>query len=252
MTVALAQIAPTLSRENEALHVTLVRTHEHACDVLVFPELSLNGYMLKDAIFEDAYTHEELLKLPFVGAACDVVFGCALKENHKIYNAAIYAKSTGEITVYKKSTLPNYGLFQEARFFFKGEGIIPFETPLGRTVMAVCEDLFDASFVASVAKANPDAVLVLSNSPARGFGEELAIEKTWETLLGACAIYCKAHVVFVNRVGFEDGLGFWGGSRVLAPTGALVAKAPLFTPECLHVKLNPSLGAVQKYHLRYT
>ena len=190
--------------------------------------------------------------LPFINAACDVVFGCVFKEHHKIYNAAVYARTSGEIVVYKKSTLPNYGLFQEARFFFPGEGIAPFESVLGKTVMAVCEDLFDASFVASVARANPDAVLVLSNSPARGFGEKLAIQETWEKLLSACAIYCRAHVIFVNRVGFEDGLGFWGGSCVMDPSGNILAQAPLFTPECLHVRLDSTLSSVQKYHLRYT
>jgi len=251
MKLALAQIAPKLSRQNEALHVSHVKACEGRCDAVIFPELSLNGYALKDAVFEDAYTQEELKSLPLLSQQCDVVFGCVFKEHHRIYNASVYAHKSGEMTIYKKSTLPNYGLFQEARFFFKGEGIAPFQTQFGKTVMAVCEDLFDASLVASIAKANPDVVLVLSNSPARGFGEELEIQQTWETLLAACALHAKAYVVFVNRVGFEDGLGFWGGSCVVSPEGKKISQAPLFESALLHVTLSKTLSNVQKYYLRH-
>jgi predicted amidohydrolase len=62
MKVALAQISPVLSRHNEALHVKHVRACEDACDVLVFPELSLNGYTLKDAVFVRVNAEEALIR----------------------------------------------------------------------------------------------------------------------------------------------------------------------------------------------
>jgi predicted amidohydrolase len=251
MNIILAQITPKLSRANEALHVNLVRAYEDQCEVIIFPELSLNGYLLKDAVFEDAYTRKEIEGLPFLNANCDVVFGCAYKEEHKIYNAAVYATSSGELYIHKKTQLPNYGLFQEARFFFSGVGIELFQTKLGKCALVVCEELFDASTVATLAKLNPDVILVLSNSPARGFEEKLAIQETWKSLLCACAIYSRAHVLFVNRVGFEDGLGFWGGSCHVSPQGVVLNEAPLFEEHLLHVKMKKNLGDVSKYFLRH-
>jgi predicted amidohydrolase len=252
MRIALAQIAPKLARQNEQLHKEIVYTNKESADLIVFPELSLNGYLLKDAVFEDAYTKEELYTLPFIGKGCDVVFGCAYKEAHRVYNASVYAERSGELHIYKKSTLPNYGLFQEARFFFPGDGIMPIHTSFGTLVQVVCEDMFDVSIVASIVKANPDVIIVISNSPARGFGEKLDIQCTWKTLLGACALYAKAPVLFVNRVGFEDGLGFWGGSLVVSSEGKVLDEAPLFEPSMLHVNLQPTTPSLGKYHLRYT
>ncbi len=252
MNITLAQIAPKLSRENEALHVKSVKEFEDKTDLIIFPELSLNGYLLKDAVFEDAYSLEEIETFLSFKRSCDFIFGCALKENHKIYNAAIYASKSGQIQIHRKTQLPNYGLFQEARFFFSGEGIETFETRFGKSAMVICEELFNASSVAALAKANPDVIFVLSNSPARGFEEELEIKRTWETLLSACAIFSRAHVLFVNRVGFEDGLGFWGGSCYVNPKGKIAKQAALFKKAFLHVKLDKSLGDVSKYFLRHT
>ena len=251
MNISLAQIAPKLSKENEALHLKMVHVCEDESDLVVFPELSLNGYQLKDAVFEDAYTRSELEALSFLGGKCDVVFGCVYKEAHKIYNASIYASTDGLIHIHKKQQLPNYGLFQEARFFFPGHELGLLQTKQGKVALAICEELFDANIVADIAKANPDLVIVLSNSPARGFEEELLIEQTWESLLKACAIYSRAHVVFVNRVGFEDGLGFWGGSCVVTPDGHICHKAPLFEESLLHVRIEKKLSNISKYFLRH-
>lgn len=250
MRVNLAQIAPYLSKEkNLVLHKDTIKAREDHCDLLIFPELSLNGYLLKDAIFEDAYSVDELSEL--VNASCDVVFGCALKEGSKIYNAFVYG-SKGDIKfIYKKSHLPNYGLFQEARFFFSGDGAKVYETRFGRVCPVVCEDLFNASFIADIVALNPDLIVVISNSPARGFEDELGIENAWNSLLSSTALLSGANVVFVNRVGFEDGLGFWGGSRVVKPNGQVQNKAKLFEKEMVEAEINFKLSQTQKYLLRY-
>ena len=251
MRVALAQISPKLSKDNESLHVKIIKEHENECDLLIFPELSLNGYMLKDAVFEDAYTIEELEKSFFWKANCDVIFGCVLREGHKIYNSLIYATNNGISHIYHKSTLPNYGLFQEARFFFAGDGIKSIETRFGKIVSVICEDLFNASIVADITKESPDIVVVIANSPARGFSEDLQIQHTWETLLSSTSIYSGAYVLFVNRVGFEDGLGFWGGSCVVDPNGRIQERSPLFEESILKSSLDKTLSRAQKYLLRY-
>ncbi|WP_458701061.1 nitrilase-related carbon-nitrogen hydrolase [Sulfurospirillum sp. 1307] len=220
-------------------------------DLLVFPELALNGYMLKDAVFEDAYTLEEIEKIATLSDKRDLVFGCVLKIEHKIYNSAVYCSGGDIIHIHHKNVLPNYGLFQEARFFFEGDRIDSFETSFGEVMITICEEMFSAKVIEKIASIKPDLLIVLSNSPARGFEDDkLLIEHQWNSLLCASAILSGAHVAFVNRVGFEDGLGFWGGSRFISPKGEIIKKAKLFETDRLETNINKKLSATQKYLLR--
>jgi omega-amidase len=248
MTVTLVQNAPRLNRTNLKDSVALAGAHAGAGDVIVFPELALNGYLLQDKVYEDAWQIGELSPLAEASLACDIVIGAALKENGRTYNAACYF-SGGELRhIHRKLHLPNYGMFEEARYFFRGERIEAFDTAYGRSVMLVCEDLWRAQTMADVAALKPEFVYVIANSPARGFGEEgLAIEGQWDALLKSLAQLSNAYVVFVNRVGFEDGLGFWGGSRVITPGGDVETKLPLFDEAVVPFVPDHRLHDVQKW-----
>ena len=218
--------------------------------LIVFPELALNGYMLKDAVFEDAYSMNEIDEFAKLSKDKDIVFGCVLKVNHKIYNSAVYCSGGKVLHVHHKNILPNYGLFQEARFFFEGDEIKSFETTFGEVMMVICEEMFSAKVIEKIASTKPQLLLVLANSPARGFQEDkLLIEDQWNSLLCASAILSGAHVAFVNRVGIEDGLGFWGGSRFINPKGEIMSKAKLFEKEHLDRIVDYHMSKTQKYLL---
>lgn len=220
-------------------------------DLIIFPELALNGYMLKDAVFEDAYSMSEIENFATLSENRDIVFGCVLKINHKIYNSAVYCSDGKVLHVHHKNILPNYGLFQEARFFFEGDELKSFETSFGEVMVVICEEMFSSKIIDQIASTKPQLVIVLSNSPARGFEDDkLLIEHQWNSLLSTSAILSGANVVFVNRVGFEDGLGFWGGSRYINPKGEVVQKAKLFEKEFLHVEIDKHISKTQKYLLR--
>lgn len=220
-------------------------------DLIIFPELALNGYLLQDAAFEDAYTMKEIEKIATLSTTKDIVFGCALKVEHKVFNSAIYCSNGKVLHVHHKNILPNYGLFQEARFFFEGTEIKSFQTSFGETMMLICEEMFSAKVIEKIASAKPELLIVLANSPARGFEDGgLLIENQWNSLLCAAAILSGAHVAFVNRVGFEDGLGFWGGSRFINSKGEIISKATLFEKEHLDGVLNHHISKTQKYLLR--
>ena len=252
MTVTLVQNAPRLNRSNLEAARALVSAHADESDVIVFPELALNGYLLQDKVYEDAWRMEELAPLAEASLSCDIVIGAALKEKGQTYNAACYF-SGGELRhVHRKVHLPNYGMFEEARYFFKGERIEAFETLFGRSVMLVCEDLWRSRTVADVASLKPDFVYVIANSPARGFDEDgLAIEGQWDALLKSLAQLANTYVVFVNRVGFEDGLGFWGGSRVITPRGSVEKRLPLFDEAVITVVPNNHLHDVEKWLAKF-
>ena len=251
MIVALSQISPKLSRENFQLHQDEINKVKDEADIIVFPELSMNGYTLMDSVYEDAFDLDELHIFETLSQDIDIIIGAVTKESHKIFNSALYFSKGKLLSVHHKNNLPNYGMFQEARFFFAGESIKPFETEFGRVIMIVCEDLWNSSTIDTIANEKPDIVYVIANSPARDFDEGmLGIEKQWTRLLSTTAILSGAHVIFTNRVGFEDGLGFWGGSKVIAANGKIEHEAKLFERELLVAKIDRNLSSVQKYLLR--
>jgi omega-amidase len=248
MTITLVQNAPRLNRTNLPTAVATAKEHAQKSDVIVFPELALNGYLLQDKVYEDAWNVEELAPLAEISTDCDIAIGAALKEQGRTYNAGLYF-SGGELRhIHRKLHLPNYGMFEEARYFFKGECIEPFDTAFGRCVMLVCEDLWRAQTMADVSALKPEVVYVLANSPARGFeAEGLMIEGQWDALLKSLAQLANTYVVFVNRVGFEDGLGFWGGSRVITPQGSAEITLPLFEEAIVDMRPDHRLHDVQKW-----
>jgi len=244
MKIALAQISPKLSPDNLNKHIEFINKTD--ANLIIFPELSMNGYKIKDALLEDAFSLEFFKKLKFDK---DVVLGAAIKEDGKIYNSALYLSK--EIITHNKVHLPTYGVFEEGRFFFEGNGFKTFDTKFGKTTMLICEDVFSADAISFVAKEKPDLIIVISASPAREFRDDgLLIEKQWNSLLSTLAILSGGYVAFCNRVGFEDGLGFWGGSRIINPKGEIEVKASYFEEELVEGELNHNLTFTQKYFLR--
>jgi predicted amidohydrolase len=177
----------------------------------------------------------------------DILVGVALKQSSKFYNSAIYF-AKGKYHIHNKVTLPNYGMFEEARFFFGGDNILSFDTDYGKSVVAICEDLWSSQNIDKIVSLNPDTVFILAASPARGFESDgLEIEAQWDSILRTVALLSGAYVVFVNRVGFEDGLGFWGGSRVINPKGLDEFKLPLIDEKVDSFLINHQLSHTQKY-----
>ncbi len=223
------QFKPKLSRDNLGRHIELLNHLSDSVDLAIFPELSLNGYYLQDSVFEDAWRVEELNEIAEISKRFDIVVGGAVREGKKFFNSSLYFSNGELLHNHRKLHLPNYGLFEEARFFSHGSSIESFDTSFGKVVSLVCEDLWRGSTFGEIERISPDLITVISSSPARGFesGKIEVIEK-WESLLRTASIVAEAKVIFVNRVGFEDGLGFWGGSMVFDKGGKLLHKLPLY------------------------
>ncbi|MDD5717809.1 MAG: nitrilase [Sulfuricurvum sp.] len=247
MKVALIQSAPKLNRSNLAEILVLIEENKGA-DVLVFPELSLSGYLLQDKLYEDAWKIGELAELAVASQQVDIVIGAALWDDDHVYNSALYFSQGKLLHIHHKNHLPTYGMFEEGRYFASGRTIEAFETPYGYAVMVICEDLWRAETIAAIAASEADIVYVLAASPARGFDENgIDIESQWDVLLKSTALLSHNYVIFVNRVGFEDGLGFWGGSRVITPVGACEYTLPLFESNAKTVELNHCLQKLGRY-----
>ena len=227
--LTLVQNAPSLNRKNLDTALEQIEVASEHSDVIVFAELALNGYMLQDKLHEDAWSLEELEALKVASKKIDIVIGVALKEESGFYNGALYFSEGTLLHVHHKVHLPNYGMFEEARYFKPGNQIKSFKTSYGRAAMLVCEDLWEVNLLEDLEDEHPEIIYILAASPARGFSDEgLEIEATWQKLLEKAARDMRAEIVFVNRVGFEDGLGFWGGSRHLNVQGEITKVLPKF------------------------
>lgn len=252
MKVALIQSAPKLSRSNLTEVLALVEANKCA-DVIVFPELALSGYLLQDKLFEDAWKIEELRDLEKASEQCDIVIGAALWDEGRVFNSALYFSEGKLLHIHHKNHLPTYGMFEEGRYFNAGNEIVSFQTPHGNAIMVVCEDLWRAETIGVIAKTDAEIIYVLAASPARDFTDEgIMIESQWDALLKSAALLSHNYVVFVNRIGFEDGLGFWGGSRVISPMGKTEYRLSLFDKEERICSLDESLKKLGRYLVKYT
>jgi len=232
--IALAQISPFLGDQtrNLELHLEQIEAARSTeADLVAFPELSLTGYFLRDMVPDVSRTTsaEEIGRLVSAADGMDVVFGFVEQsQDHRFYNSALYA-SEGEIRhVHQKVYLPTYGLFDEQRYFAAGHRLRAFDSPLfGRVGMLICEDLWHLSAAAIMQAEEVNLLVCLANSPARGVqGEDVRTATIYQRVCQTYALLLGAVVVLVNRVGFEDGLCFWGGSMVVGPGGDILEQAP--------------------------
>ena len=252
MNITIAQISPKLSPDNISKHLEIIKKFKDKSDVILFPELSLNGYLMMDLVFEDSFELNDLELLKEASVNIDILVGLALREDYKIYNAGIYFSGGEILHIHRKNILPNYGMFEEARFFFKGNETLSYKSKFGVSVTLICEDLWNSNIINKVVDLNPNIIYVIANSPARGFNitNKLSIENKWEALLKSLAILSGAYLIFINRVGFEDGIGFWGKSKIISPNAEIKIEAKAFEEDFLTFQLENFLLSREKYFLR--
>ena len=230
--VRIAQTSPALGDvpANLARMLEVAAAAERdGVDLLLFPELSLTGYGLRDHVPECALDREadEIRALAAASRRTSIAFGFVEETpDHLFYNSAAYAEAGRILHVHRKLHLPTYGLFEEGRHFAAGDTVRAFDTRLGRLAMLVCEDVWHLPMPYLAALDGALAILVLSVSPTRGLGADGKAKSTlaWERMLLAYASSLTVFMMYANRVGFEDGVGFWGGSSIVSPSGEVVVQ----------------------------
>jgi predicted amidohydrolase len=234
--ISLAQVEPVLGdlRANVAMHLRWIReASRRGADLVVFPELSLTGYLLQDLVAEVAVRPDEAAALrPLLAMSRRLAIVVGLVEEtpgHRYYNSALFLSGGRIVHAHRKVYLPTYGMFDEGRDFAAGDRLQAFPTRLGRMGMLVCEDLWHLSSSLILAQDGADYLLGLSNSPTEGIDprEGLVNHATWRDLVKVTAQLQTIYVAYVNRVGFEDGVNFGGGSCVVDPFGRVIAEGKM-------------------------
>jgi predicted amidohydrolase len=226
--IALCQIAP--KRENKATNLKkmeelTLKAKEQGADLAIFPEMCLTGYVLHDQVYELA----EQIPGPSVKrietlakqTGIHIVFGMpevSEKTQATLYNTSVLVGPEGLVGKYRKMYLPNHSVFEEKRYFRPGYQPVAFQTQLGTIGLTICYDIFFPEVFRLTRLMGAQLIICISASPA-------VRRSYFEILTAARAIENTAFLAYVNLAGIEDGLQFWGGSRLVSPTGDVLTKA---------------------------
>jgi predicted amidohydrolase len=251
--VAVAQIAPKLGdlSANFETHRQQIDVARNAkADLIVFPELSLTGYYLRDQVPEVGQPTGGPLLRAVMEAAGNMAVVCGFAEEDRAYrffNSSAFLDRGACVHVHRKVYLPTYGMFDEQRYFAAGNRVQAFETRFGRAGILICEDAWHLSCGVILGADEIDYLIVVANSPGRGVREEvLGSQETWQHVIRTFAMFLNVPVIFANRVGYEDGVCFWGGSQILGPSGAALAEAPVLEPSLIVADIDPRETRLQR------
>jgi predicted amidohydrolase len=239
-TAVLAQIKPKLGCVADNLALIEERIQLAIADrkdLIVLPELALTGYFLKDLVPEVARRLDspEVLRLVELSRHISIVIGLVeVTDDYRFFNSALYLEDGAIRHLHRKVYLPTYGLFDEQRYLARGERFRACDTRFGRMGMLVCEDMWHLSASYILAMDGASTLICLSSSPGRGTdGDSLGSAGAWQQLTSTTARFLNCRVLYCNRVGFEDGVNFWGGSEAIDPAGSVSARAAVLQEDFL-------------------
>jgi predicted amidohydrolase len=250
MRVALAQIDCVLGDTDKNLRKAkevVAEARSRSADLTVFPELSLSGYALEEldddlAIEAQSETIGSLAEA--AGEMAVVVGFCEEGQRFQNYNSAAYLEGGALRHLHRKLYLPNYRIYEERKHYNPGQSMRAFDTRLGRMAILICNDAWQP-FLPFIAVQDGAQVLIIpADSGSYPYPELLDTKDYWRGITRFYARMLESYVIFVNRVGQQDEIVFWGYSHVVDPWGTVVAEGPLHEEALITVDMD--LGNVRR------
>ncbi|MEL7236213.1 MAG: nitrilase-related carbon-nitrogen hydrolase, partial [Chloroflexota bacterium] len=213
------------------------RATKQNVDLIVFPERTLTGYQVMDMVPELAIraSADDPVFSQMLDASrkMDIMFGFVQEDaRNRFYIAAAYLSGGEIVHIHHKVYLPTYTMFDDGRYFDEGQHIRAFDTRFGRMGMLICEDFWHMSAPYVLWMDGADILLLHSCSPSRGISiaeQGRLTSSRWVELMNqSYASSLTSYVIHCNRVGYEDGKNFWGGSSVASPEGEFIQQGPYF------------------------
>ena len=197
-------------------------------DIAVFPELALTGYPPEDLLYRDAFIEACEAAVSHVAQSVegiDVIIGAPTRASGALYNSALWIRDGDIIARYHKQHLPNYSVFDEKRYFDAGDEAVFVEMHGVRFALAICEDIWQQDYDASLDYSEADCLIVINASPFH-------IGKTAERerVVSNQAIRGAQSVLYLNLVGGQDELVFDGESLACDANGDIVYRGAAFEP----------------------
>lgn len=226
--IALAQISCKLGDKKgnlEKIEQAAKKAKKQGVDLLILPEMSLTGYVIRDQIYELAEEipghSTNLVEKIARETGVHIVFGMpelSAKTQATFHNTAVLVSPKGYVGKYRKMYLPTHSMLEEKRYFRPGYQAAVFNTELGRIGLIICYDVYFPEVARLTRLEGAQLIVCISASPA-------VRQSFFEVLTAARAIENTVFLAFVNLAGIEDGLQFWGGSRLLGPNGRVLVQA---------------------------
>ncbi len=236
--IALAQINPTvgdLSGNIKKIITCIHKARKHKSDVVAFPELAVTGYPPEDLLLKPRFIQDNIDVLKKIVAATkgiNAVVGFVAKKDG-IYNAAAIMSDGRLVDVYHKKYLPNYGVFDEQRYFIAGKKYPVYDLGGVRIGVNICEDIWHENGPARVQAMSGAEVIININASPYHIGKALFREK----LVTSRSLECGAAIVYVNMVGGQDELVFDGRSFVIDAEGRLLVKGKPFKEDLIVIDI---------------
>jgi predicted amidohydrolase len=228
MKLALISARPTIGKKTKNIQTMERYINKIKADLYIFGEYFLTGDRCKDEFrnLAEPLTGPSIQHLKKIAKTkqCYLIFGMPLKDDTVdglIYNASVLIHPNGTVDAYKKWFLPNSGPFEEKIFFDQGEDLPVIPTRFGKIGMLICYDIYFPELTKALTMQGAQLLICISASPT-------ITRQFFETLLPARAIENTVFFAYVNLVGNQEDLIYWGGSQMYDPLGNLLVKAPYF------------------------
>lgn len=254
MRIALAQVDCLLGEvdKNFARATEVVaEARSRGAQLVVFPELILSGYSL-GKIGHEVYLEPEdqrFRSFAFEHSGAGTVLGFLEGSSLRTYNSAAYVEDGGVMHVHRKLYLPTYGSFEERKHFSPGQSMRAFDGRCGRLALLICNDAWQPILPWLGVQDGAEVLLIPASSALNKAPGMIDVEKVWRDITRFYAVMLQCYVVFVNRVGSEGELTFWGGSHVVDPSGEVVAEAPRHEESTVVVDIDVARVRRQRWQL---
>ncbi|MCP5103636.1 MAG: hypothetical protein GY950_09670 [bacterium] len=211
-------------------------------NLIIFPELSISGYQMKDIVYDVCLTPNDEIFNQFktLSRKIDIVIGAPVEEpTGIIHNCGLYFSKGELLHNHRKTQLPTFGMFEEELIFKAGDQYRTFRVGEFTVGIIICREILFPAIAYLYYLQGVDFLVGISNSPYRGMSKEDGFSslKFWERMGEVFAINYHQNYVFVNRTGFEDGIGFGGGSFFAAPGKGIVQKAAYYDDDTLDFEI---------------
>jgi predicted amidohydrolase len=228
--VALAQVdaEPGDCAANIEKAKKLISEHRGKTDLLVFPEYFITGYISGQDVYEHALRTDDDLFQGLVKFTDGIMVAITFIEEtgaFNFYDSIAFITDGRIVGIHRKIYLVNYGVFEERRHFSVGPNHQSLNAGAFRIAPFICADAWNPALVHLAAADLAHIFIFSACSPTQGLGSRLSTKESWHRMNEFYASMYGVYVLFVNRVGDDNGLTFWGGSQILDPFGKVIAQA---------------------------
>ncbi len=233
MKIALAQLNQTVGDIEGNAKKIIFAIKKIKADIVVFPELSVTGYSPQDLLLNNSFLDCSMSALKEIANACKdkaAIVGFPEKAENCVYNSAAFIKNRQIIKIHRKICLPNYSIFNEKRWFRKGNEATVFDFFGKKIGLSICEDIWFPKTLKKQKENGAELMINISASPySKGKIKRLesVIRQRWEEN--------KVPIVYVNQAGSQDGIVYYGHSMYFKD-GKVIEKCRDFEEDILNVK----------------